>query len=151
LNSNCIININNVCRNQGDNLQLLDLAFSKINGLYNNNDTDLNNIYNQLRQQCIAESNLTQAITIQDINIGICNPKFITEFNFVNSGEAVSNCLTSSILNLSKESLLVENYYTSFLNDNFTSIIIGGCISFVLVIMIIFLHKDNRVIFWRKT
>lgn len=153
LNSNCNIKISNICRSEGDNLALLDLAVSKVISLYNDVDVDLISTYNALRQDCIAQSSITQSITIQDINLGICKPKFLTNFLFVNSGEAVSNCVVTGLLNLSNNSEVIPSVSSleEFIDNNFIWLISGLAFTGIIFIGLLFLNRETVRITWRKT
>lgn len=148
MNNNCIVNIINSCRNQNDSLALLDIAAEKILSINNNTSYNLLAVYNQLRQDCIAQTNLLQNINIQNIDLGTCKPRFRTEFNFVNSGEAVSNCLTNGLLKLTQEqSILTE----SSLTDYYPYIALGLIGLGVAAIILIPFHYKTFKIVWRKT
>lgn len=153
MNSNCVVNIKNVCRNQNDSLTLLDTAVSTVLSILNNQQTtQLFTLYNQLRQECVAQSTILQSINVQDIDLGICKPRFRTEFNFTNSGEAISNCLVSSMIRTTQQEIVeVENDLLSSIRDNFYLIPIGLCIAGLAVIGLLILGRERVTIVWRKT
>ena len=153
LNSNCIINIKNVCRNQGDNLAILDVAVSTVLSILQGvNTSALMTLYNSLRQDCIAQASVSQNITVQDLDLGTCRPRFETQFNFTNSGEAVSNCLATSLLRLTQtESVVQESTFIQSLQDNFPYIALTLVGLGVIAIALIVLGRKKVTIVWRRT
>lgn len=153
LNSNCVINIRNICRVGQDSLSLLDVAVHKILDIKTDTNTaDLLTVYNSLRQECVAQSAILQAIGVQDLDLGICSPNIKTTFNFTNSGDAVSNCLVTSLLRLTEnEVTMTENNFVSLIQDNFLMIVAGLVCGGLLSILMMFLGRKKITIVWRKT
>jgi len=145
LNSNCNVVISNSCGAKDSSQYLLDLAFMKITRMEKLESVNLMPIYNSLRADCVAKAQLIQDITIHDINLGICRPKFPTFFNFINSGDATSNCVMNSLINLSTQSLnesndittVEDNVILSFVNNNYGYIITG-----MIVVGIVFVSYE---------
>lgn len=152
LNSNCNIHVSNVCRAEGNNLALLDVAVNKVISLYKNIDsTSLSSVYNAARQDCVSQAELLQSITIQDLNLGICKPKFPISFNFINSGDAVSNCVILSLLSVvNDDTVPVKNTLAQSLEDNFLWIASSLIAAGVIVISLLFLRRKKVTIVWRR-
>lgn len=177
LTSNCTVIISNSCGASNSSLTLLDVAYQKIIRMNNLETLDLMSVYSKLREDCVAEALLNQNITIHDINLGVCKPRFPVLFNFINSGNATSNCLMNSLINKSLESISsttsssnlsgsldssinqrvnlreVENSSVlSFINNNFMIIavvgIILGCASISQIMYKILMN--SKLVIYRK-
>lgn len=90
--SNCTIRISNQCRNTSDSVELLKYAYDKVTGT-----PDPLALWT-LQGSCVAIASLRQNIKIQEIDLGICSSQIPIEFTFINSGEAVSNCMTQAMM-----------------------------------------------------
>lgn len=145
LNKNCLIDIINTCVRDTDTVVLLDIAVAKILDILNSTDkTSIISLYNNLRQECIAQSSISQSISIQDIDLGKCNPSFPTRFIFTNSGNATSNCIVNKLIRetLNREDDSVEPDNTS------SGIWVGvAVLSLALVSVTLILLKYERKIF----
>jgi hypothetical protein len=177
LTSNCTVIISNSCGASNSSLTLLDVAYQKIIRMNNSETLDLMSVYSKLREDCVAEALLNQNITIHDINLGVCKPRFPVLFNFINSGNATSNCLMNSLINKSLESISsssntsntsgsldlsinqrvnlreVENSSVlSFINNNFMIIgvvgIVLGCVSISQIMYKI--RMNSKLVIYRK-
>lgn len=177
LTSNCTVIISNSCGASNSSLTLLDVAYQKIIRMNNLETLDLMSVYSKLREDCVAEALLNQNITIHDINLGVCKPRFPVLFNFINSGNVTSNCLMNRLINKSLESISsttsssnlsgsldssinqrvnlreVENSSVlSFINNNFMIIavvgIILGCVSISQIMYKILMN--SKLVIYRK-
>lgn len=177
LTSNCTVIISNSCGASDSSLTLLDVAYQKIIRMNNLESLDLMSVYSELREDCVAEALLNQNITIHDINLGVCKPRFPILFNFINSGNATSNCVMNRLINKSLESITTtsstsstsessdslitqrvnqreveDSPILSFINNNFMIIaavgIILGCVSISQIIYKILMN--SKLVIYRK-
>lgn len=174
LTSNCTVIISNSCGASDSSLTLLDVAYQKIIRMNNLESLDLMLVYSELREDCVAESLLNQNITIHDINLGVCKPRFPILFNFINSGNATSNCVMNRLINKSLESITTtsstsessdslitqrvnqreveDSPILSFINNNFMIIavvgIILGCVAISQIIYKILMN--SKLVIYRK-
>jgi len=147
LNSNCNILISNICGAEQNSLVLFDIAFTQIVSLTipQSQQVDLLSVYNSLRANCVAEAELSQNISVGNITIGTCNASVPLYFNFINSGDAASNCVISGILAGSLESLTVNPTASdptiTFIQDNFIYLAFG----LVAVASLVCLYKYTKM------
>ena len=129
LNDNCNILISNMCQVKNA-LPLLDVAINKFLSMKNNNTYNLSNVYNEMRLQCTAKADLLQSINIQNILIGECNSDRPITFSFVNSGDAVANCLSNLMLSstLSSHTEIHKPNDPSLITSNIKYVVYGLCL-----------------------
>jgi hypothetical protein len=168
LNNNCTVVISNSCGASDSSLVLLDIAYQKILQMEHQEDVDLMLSYSKIRSDCIAKTILNQDITIHDINLGVCKPKFPVLFNFINSGNATSNCIMNDLIIDSLKTVsatpddsiqtrvnsrdVEDSILLSFLNKNYIYIMIIGLLFGGLAIshLIYTIRMSSNIITYKK-
>lgn len=161
LNSNCNVLISNICGAEQNSLVLFDLAFSKIVSLVipGAQQVDLLAAYNSLRSNCVAQAALTQNITVNNINLGTCSSTTPLYFNFINSGDATSNCVISGILSGALEnvnstaSAAATDPLLTYVQDNFLYFALGfiGIAAAFAFYRFTQMLRTKKTIIYRKT
>lgn len=150
LNSNCNIVIRNICTAQANTVSLLDAAVGIINSIQNNQDTAVADLYNSSRQTCLSQASILLNLTVQDISLGECRSSIPIQMSFINSGDAVANCivgqLASSVINDTIQPETNTHYDTYF--PMIALGVIGAGI--VTLALLVFQRQSKRVI-WRRT
>ena len=164
----CTVSVTNMCSATASGVleATLDGVFSAVNGLETENlqqapqlltaslgiNTTVNNIRNDfstyVQQQCGATSSLDQNITIQNIDLGVCEAPGgqVMNFPFINTGNAAANCalgIVQKVLVAATNEITTKNSQT----NSYGAIILGLIAIAGIAGVLAFLWFAKRLIF----